>query len=76
MIRVVVAAPATSGGEQEELAVRPVRKTREPAVTLRARRKVVREDDRERAQRKKFTTGSALANCQLNYAKPLEMAYF
>ena len=35
-----------------------------------------REDDRERAQRKKITAESTLANCQLNYAKPLEMTYF
>jgi hypothetical protein len=76
LIRVVATAPVTSGGEQEELATRPVRKTRETVATLRARRKVVREDDRERAQRKKITAGSALANCQLNYAKPLEIAYF
>ena len=34
------------------------------------------EDDRERARRKKITTGSTLANCQLSYVKPLEMAYF
>ena len=69
-------ASATSGGEQEELAVRPMRKTREPGATLRARRKVVREDDYEHAQRKKIAAGSALANCQLNYAKLLKMVYF
>ena len=46
LIRVVAAAPATSGGEQEELAARPVTKTRELAATLRAQSKVAREDDR------------------------------
>ena len=45
-------------------------------ATLRARRKVVREDDRERSRRKKIAAGSTLANCQFNYAKPLEMNYF
>jgi hypothetical protein len=39
-------------------------------------RKVAREDDRERARRKKITVGSTLANCQLNYGKLLEMTYF
>jgi len=57
LIRVVAAAPATSGGKQEELAARPVRKTREPAVTLRAQRKVAWEDDHERARRKKSRSG-------------------
>jgi hypothetical protein len=76
LIRVVAAAPATSGGQQKELAARPMRKTREPAATLRAQRKVAREDDREHARRKKIASRSTLANCQLNYAKPLEMTYF
>ena len=48
LIRVVAAAPTKGGGEQEELATRPVRKTQEPATTLRARRKVAWEDDSER----------------------------
>ena len=52
LIRVVAAAPATSGGEQEKLAARLVRKMREPTATLRARRKVAREDDRERSRKK------------------------
>jgi hypothetical protein len=55
--RVAAAAPASSGGEHEELAARPVRKTREPAATLRAQRKVAREDDRERAKEKKSRSG-------------------
>ena len=51
-------------------------KTRERAATLRARRKVAREDDREHARRKKIMAGSTLANYQLNYVKPLKITYF